>query len=142
MEADACTYYESMDSDENEIIVGAIPSETLKQFKRRTSNTLFFIRTIKDKLIGMACLSNIKKNIKCLHTVFVKTNYRRNGIGEAIVRKVLHEAKKMKYDVKLKVNPLNDVAIHLYKKIGFKICKCQNIEMQIDYTQNTNKKIK
>lgn len=64
MEADACTYYESMDSDENEIIVGAIPSETFKQFKRRTSNTLFFIRTIKNKLIGMACLSNIKKKYK------------------------------------------------------------------------------
>ena len=136
MEADAFAYYESIDSDENEYIIGAIPSETFKQFKRRTVNTLFLMKIKKtkqhkSKLVGMACLSKHSKTEKILHTVFVKNAYRRKGIGEAIVKKAISIAKKMKCSVKLGVNPLNTNAINLYTKLGFKICKSQSIHMKL-----------
>lgn len=133
MEADAYACYESMDSDESAVVVGTIPTETLKQFKRRTANTLFLMKVMRAKsnakLVGMACLSKKKKDVKLLHTVYVKPAFRSLGIGEAIIRKALYEAKKMKCSVSLSVNPLNSKAKCLYEKVGFKVCKGQMIEM-------------
>ena len=77
MEADAYACYDSIDSDDDRILIGIIPTETVKQFKRRTANILFLmkIKKIKGerKLLGMACMSKCKKDVKYLHTVFVKT---------------------------------------------------------------------
>lgn len=141
MEADAYAYYESIDSDEDEFIIGAIPSETFKQFKRRTANTLFLMKITrtksKSRLLGMACLSKHDKDTRYLHTVFVRASCRRKGIGTAIVRRALLEAKKMKCSLRLGVNPLNSNAMRLYDELGFNVCKGQKLEMQ--YTIRTRK---
>jgi len=133
MEADACICYDSIDSDDGRILIGIIPTETVKQFKRRIANTLFLMKTKKikgeRKLLGMACISKHDKDTKYLHTVFVKANYRKQGIGTAIVKRALQEAKKMKCSLSLGVNPLNYTAIKLYEDLGFKICKGQKLEM-------------
>lgn len=133
MEADAYTCYDSIDSDDDRILIGIIPTETIKQFKRRIANTLILMKTKKikgeRKLLGMACMSKHDKNTKYLHTVFVKANCRKQGIGTAIVKRALQEAKKMKCSLSLGVNPLNYAAIKLYEDLGFKICKGQKLEM-------------
>lgn len=133
METDAYACYESIDADDGTILIGAIPTETVKQFKRRTANILFLmkIKKIKGerKLLGMACMSKHDKRTKYLHTVFVKANYRKQGIGTAIVKRALLEAKKMKCSLSLGVNPLNYNAMKLYEDLGFKICKGQKLEM-------------
>lgn len=133
MEADAYAYYDSIDSDDDRILIGIIPTETVKQFKRRTANILFLmkIRKIKGerKLLGMACMSKCKKDVKYLHNVFVKSEYRKQGIGTAIVKRALLEAKKMKCSLSLGVNPLNYNAMKLYEDLGFKVCKGQKLEM-------------
>ena len=133
METDAYACYESIDADDGAIIIGAIPTETIKQFKRRTANILFLmkIKTIKGerKLLGMACMSKCKKDVKYLHTVFVKSAYRKQGIGTAIVKRALLEAKKMKCSLSLGVNPLNYNAMKLYEDLGFRVCKGQKLEM-------------
>ncbi len=133
MEADAYACYDSIDSDDDRILIGIIPTETIKQFKRRIANTLILMKTKKikgeRKLLGMACMSKHDKNTKYLHTVFVKANCRKQGIGTAIVKRALQEAKKMKCSLSLGVNPLNYTAIKLYEDLGFKICKGQKLEM-------------
>lgn len=134
MEADAYACYDSIDSDDDRILIGIIPTETIKQFKRRTANILFLMKTKKTKgerkLLGMACMSKHDKSTKYLHTVFVKANYRKQGIGTAIIKRALQEAKKMKCSLSLGVNPLNYTAIKLYEDLGFKICKGQKLEMR------------
>lgn len=133
MEADAYACYDSIDSDDDRILIGIIPTETVKQFKRRTANILFLmkIKKIKGerKLLGMACMSKHDKDTKYLHTVFVKSAYRKQGIGTAIVKRALLEAKKMKCSLSLGVNPLNYNAMKLYEDLGFKVCKGQKLEM-------------
>lgn len=133
MEADAYACYESIDSGEDNIVICAIPTESLKQFKKRTANVIFLMKTktIKSnvKLVGMACLSRSKKDMLHLHTVFVKSNWRRKGIGNALIKRALREAKKMKCAINLSVNPLNYDAMRLYESLGFKIGKGQKLEM-------------
>lgn len=133
METDAYAYYDSIDADDSAVFIGAIPAETVKQFKRRTANILFLmkIKKIKGerKLLGMACMSKCKKDVKYLHTVFVKSEYRKQGIGTAIVKRALLEAKKLKCSLSLGVNPLNYDAMKLYEDLGFKVCKGQKLEM-------------
>ena len=134
MEADAYAFYSSIDSDEDEFVIGSIPSETFKQFKRRIANILVLmkIKTVKGKrkLLGMACMSKHCKNIRYLHTVFVKASCRKQGIGSSIMRRALQEAKKLKSSLLLGVNPLNYNAIRLYEDFGFKVCKGQKLQME------------
>lgn len=132
LECDALAYYESLDSDKKEFIIGAIPAETLKQFKRRMANTLFLMRIEKQNIVGMACLSKKgRKNNRYLHTVYVRPSYRDKGIGKALVNTAMSIAKKEKSSLSLNVNPLNKVAMHLYKSCGFSICKRQSLTMEL-----------
>lgn len=144
MEADACAYYDSIDdNEEDKVIISVIPTETLKQFKRRTANVMFLMKTktIKGKctLLGMACISKRSKDIKYLHCVFVKSNWRKQGIGTAIIKRALLEAKKMKCSLSLNVNPLNYNAMKLYENLGFNVCKGQKLEMQKAFTTKIRK---
>ena len=133
MEADAYATYDMINEDDDKVFIGVIPTETLKHFKKRMAKVLFLmkIKTIKSKrtLLGMACLSNYKKDVKYLHTVFVRRMWRKRGIGTELVRRALREAKKMKCSLSLGVNPLNHEAMKLYEDLGFTICKGQKLEM-------------
>lgn len=146
MEADACAQYASLDAKPNEIIIGAIPSETLRQFKKRTANTLFLMKTKKTKsrktmLIGMACISKRgRASSMYLHTVFVKALYRRKGIGTALVKKALSTARHSSYSLFLTVNPLNSSAVHLYESLGFSICKEQSLHMEFNANRKSAKR--
>ena len=145
LEVDACAFYASLDSDPDskDILIGIIPTESLKHFKRRVANILFLTKTKKAKsgkttVIAMACIS--KKGGKAdrfLHTVYVKPLHRRMGIGTAILKKALSIAKKDKLHLSLGVNPLNKIAMHLYESLGFNICKNQSITMDFDASHKT-----
>ena len=144
MEADACAFYDSLDSNSNpnEILIGIIPTETLKHFKRRVSNTLFLMKIKKTKskrkLLGMACISKKgKTNDRYFHTVYVKPLYRNKGIGTSLVKKAISIAKKNHQHLFLGVNPLNKIAMHLYDSLGFNICKNQSITMDFDASHKT-----
>lgn len=133
LEADAFAYYENLNSDKNNgFIVGAIPTETLNHFKRRVANILFFLKTknIKHKntVLGMAWL---RLKDYCFHNVYVKPLHRNEGIGKAIVKKAILFARKNKRKMRLSVNPLNDIALHLYKSFGFEFSKNQTVYMVI-----------
>ena len=143
MESDAYAFYESLNCDGNEFIVGAIPTETLSHFKRRVSKTLFFIKTkyVKHKktVVGMAWLS---MKDYCFHNVYVKRLHRGKGIGKSLVKKAISFAKANKHKIYLNVNPLNEVAMDLYRNLGFKIARQQTIQMEIDLKHLQKAKIK
>ena len=145
MEADACAFYDSLDSNSNpnEILIGIIPTETFKHFKRRVSNTVFLMKTINTKsrkkmLVAMACISKKgKTNDGYFHTVYVKPLHRNKGIGTSLVKKAISIAKKNHQHLFLGVNPLNKIAMHLYDSLGFNICKNQSITMDFDASHKT-----
>ena len=134
MECDACACYESYDSDKKEFIIGAIPAETLGEFKKRHAKTLF-LTVIEDKrLVAMAGISKIgrgKNAYLALHTLYVKPFQRDKGIGTKILQKAIEIAKSQKMRLMLKVNPLNARAWKLYERLGFTPSKGQNIMMEI-----------
>ena len=143
LEADAYAFYDRLDSelDNKEILIGIIPTESMKHFKRRVANTLFLMKTKKAKsgktiVIAMACISKRGgKANRYLHTVYVKPLHRRMGIGTAIVKKAMSTAKKDKLHLSLGVNPLNKIAMHLYESLGFKISKGQSLTMEFNSTK-------
>ena len=138
MEADAYAYYDNLNSDANAILIGIIPTETLNHFKKRMANTLFLMKTKKEKsnrkLIAMACISKKDKSndSRCFHTLYVKPLHRKKGIGTALVKRAISLAKKSGYSLSLGVNPLNKDAMHLYDSLGFIICKDQSLVMKFD----------
>lgn len=143
LEADACVFYDSLDSepDSKDILIGVIPTESMKHFKRRVASTLFLMKTKKTKsgkttVIAMTCISKKGgKANRCLHTVYVKPLHRRMGIGTAIIKKAVSIAKKDKLHLSLGVNPLNKIAMHLYESLGFKISKGQSLTMEFNPTK-------
>lgn len=137
MEADAYACYENINNapaNRHEIIVGIIPTETLKHFKRRMSKTLFLMKTKKSRgktmLVAMACVSKMSKKCLCFHTLYVKYAYRRKGIGSALLKKAMGYAKANRMSIVLSVNPLNTDAIRLYKNLGFRPQKDQSVHME------------
>ena len=135
MNADAYACYDMLDSNEDEHVICAIPTTTVKQFRRKSSSVLFFLAVKRDKgktrLVGMAGLSKESKSTLQLHDVYVKPLFRNRGIGHKLVKTAMKEAKKQKRCLSLKVNPLNDAALKLYEDFGFKICKEQSIKMML-----------
>lgn len=136
MEADAYAFYDSLNENRpNEVIIGAIPTETVKQFKRRHAKTLFLMKMKKTKgktmLIGMACIQTHRSYL-VLHTVYVKQYARKRGVGTALLKRAISIAKRKNMLMTLRANPLNEIAIRLYKKLGFKISNNQNINMEFD----------
>ena len=135
MECDACACYDSYDSDKGEYVIGAIPSETLSEFKKRHAKTLFL--TMHDdskKLIAMAGISHIGRGKQAyleLHTLYVKPFWRNCKFGTSLLQKAMKIAKAKHMVLKLKVNPLNRRAWKLYEKLGFVPSRCQNITMEM-----------
>lgn len=133
LEADAYACFDSLDAEDGECIIGAIPTETIKHFKRRMSSTLVLMKRTRRKLrpsiVGIAFLSKRKKGLMHLHTVYVKPSFRKQGIGAALVKKALKAAEEAGCSIVLDVNPLNGIAMSLYKRMGFNVCKGQTIKM-------------
>jgi len=55
----------------------------------------------------------------CVHKVFVKKEYREQGIGSKLFNALLEEIDKLKVTTFLTVDPDNQTAIALYKKWGY-----------------------
>lgn len=117
-------------------IIACIPTETVKQFRRRTKSSVFLLKTKKSKmstvLMGCAILSRrgCKKGTIYLHDLYVRPKYRRKGVATGIVLTGGLEARKLGLKLRLGVNPKNDWAMALYAKLGMKPCTGQKIDME------------
>lgn len=97
---------------------------TLEQWKERPSNpkSYIFIAKDDDSLIGMvAFLLKDEDTVAHVWGMFVKKEYRGQGIGKKLMQQFIEKAKSITTITKitLDVNPEQQSAIILYKVMGF-----------------------
>lgn len=94
-------------------------------WKRRIKNTLFAMDD--NKPVGMITYvfnDKIKtRHIANIFGVYVKKEYRKQGIGKKLIERALSNIKKNKEIIKINlcVNPKQKTALNLYKKYRFKV---------------------
>ena len=71
---------------------------------------------INDKIIGGVCIKELE-NAKLLDEIYFEIEFRNNGIGTDIIRKIIENNK----NVYLWVYKKNKKAVLLYKRLGFTI---------------------
>lgn len=78
----------------------------------------------KKKVIGMVAYHRHSKSRCEMKRLYVKPKYRENKLGKKLVLEILGHAKKAGYKEMVldTIIPLQ-VAIHLYKKVGFVECE-------------------
>jgi ribosomal protein S18 acetylase RimI-like enzyme len=95
-----------------------------EEWKRRMKNSLFAVSN--DTLVGMiACVFEPKmktRHITSIFGVFVKREYRGQGVGKKLLESALSAIERNGNikKIKLTVNPEQEAAVNLYKKYGFK----------------------
>lgn len=96
---------------------------------KKQSNYLFFIAKCNGKVAGLAnCFigfSTFKgKQLINIHDFAVDPQFRRMGIGEAMMNKIVDYCNENSMcKITLEVLHVNEVAQKLYKKIGFDECE-------------------
>ncbi|HEX2697059.1 MAG TPA: GNAT family N-acetyltransferase [Anaerolineales bacterium] len=97
--------------------------DNLTALVRSESSTLFVARAEDDSIIGAACLTvyRVLTGIRAIiEDVIVDESARRQGVGEALVRRCLDLAReKGAAGVSLTSNPKREAANHMYVRMGF-----------------------
>ena len=101
-------------------------SKILKKDLKK-SDTIIFIATEKDKIVGFINISfskknaNIKSKLGEIDDFFILEEHRKKGIGEMLLKKALSlfKLKKVK-SISLNVSANNLPALNFYEKFGFK----------------------
>lgn len=79
------------------------------------------VHKIEKKVIGYVIFWHIKEAVQ-ISNIAIHPDFRRKGIGEAIIRQVLAQVKSEgAKSISLEVRPSNFAALNLYKKLGFEI---------------------
>ena len=100
-------------------------SELLKE--NLNSNTDMMIAAfVNNELAGNVGIICVRKHIKLKHRavfgISIKQKYWNNGIGNALLREVIEQARQMGYEqIELGVFSDNEKAKELYKKYGFEV---------------------
>jgi ribosomal protein S18 acetylase RimI-like enzyme len=96
----------------------------------------FLVARTDDSLIGWVLVDRsvdwfTHKEIGWISDVYVKQEFRKNGVAKALIEQSLAEFKYLGYDdVRLNVFTFNEKAIRLYEKLGFKeVSKLMRIEI-------------
>jgi ribosomal protein S18 acetylase RimI-like enzyme len=111
--------------------------EMISSYKNSLENGAYFlVARTPDSLIGWLLVDRsedwfTQKEIGWISDVYVKKDYRQNGVAKSLIEQSLVEFKHLGYDdVRLNVFSFNEKAIHLYEKLGFKdISKFMKIEI-------------
>lgn len=90
----------------DEYVINSV-NETLKDY---------FNIIVDDKVIGSVIIINLRRG-KLLDEIYLEKEFRNNGVGTDIIRKIIENNKS----VYLWVYKENSKAVSLYKRLGFKI---------------------
>lgn len=103
------------------------PLESSKQFvlDNIKQNMPHYVALVDDEIVGWCDISSLDRPV-FKHAgslgIGVVTGYRGCGLGSALLKKALEHAKRIGLTrIELTVREHNDVAINLYKKLGFEI---------------------
>lgn len=92
---------------------------TLKDWIQNPKDDLILVAKEGNKTVGMILVYLLRDWALC-SDVFVVPQYRRKGIGKALIKKALEHFKSKGIDGLHLVTHLNNSAINFYKKLGFK----------------------
>ena len=113
-----------------------ILQKDVKEIERKKRIIVVAEDKVSGKIIGICNISlgKFRENHIANIAISVEKNFRGKGIGKALMEKALENAKSLKPKPKifmLGVIPTNNIAIKLYKKLGFK--KVAMIPNKIQY---------
>ncbi|MFN6516001.1 MAG: GNAT family N-acetyltransferase [Nostoc sp. CreGUA01] len=84
-----------------------------------------------SQIAGCACLRKINQDICEIKRMYVKPEFRRKGIGRALLQTIINEANDIGYSkIRLDTAPYAKEAHRLYRAFGF-----QNIEPYLEKTE-------
>ena len=95
-------------------------NENILKSELENKNSYYIVAKANNDIVGFG---GLWKSIDDIHitNIVTKKNLRNNGIGNAILKELINQAKILGYNIiTLEVNETNLPAISLYKKFGFK----------------------
>lgn len=109
---------------------------SLLEFEKRLLKNKIFGAFLNDQLVGSAGLYKLD-HIKTKHKgilwgMYIKPEYRRRGIADALLVEVINGARDLVIQLQLTCATNNPVAIRLYQKHGFKIYGTEPSSLKID----------
>lgn len=109
---------------------------SLLEFEKRLLKNNIFGAFLNDQLVGCAGLYKLD-HIKTKHKgvlwgMYIKPDYRRRGIADALLIEVINHARSLVSQLQLTCATNNPVAIKLYQKHGFKIYGTEPNSLKID----------
>lgn len=96
------------------------PETILKDFVDK-KDVYFFVATSNDDIIGFI-IANLNRSLSkvLIENIFVKPNFRGQGIGTSLIKKIITTARNDHYEFITVLTPPNDTpAIKAYEKAGF-----------------------
>ncbi len=115
-------------TDFDEFWSSSVLAEELK-----SENSTYLVAKLDDKIVGFAGIK-VMLNQADIMNIVVKKDFRNQGIGTLLLKRLLDLAKENKIsDITLEVMEENYSAIHLYKKFGF-----EQIAVRKNYYQDKN----
>jgi ribosomal protein S18 acetylase RimI-like enzyme len=80
----------------------------------------FIIAKDNDNVVGCVAIKKLDNKICEMKRLFVKDEYKKNGIGKKLVEKIIEESKIKKYE-RMRLDTLStmEAALNLYRKNGF-----------------------
>jgi ribosomal protein S18 acetylase RimI-like enzyme len=88
-----------------------------------SSRGLFYLVELNGIMIGMGALDQIREKTGAIKRMYIRPEYRRKGIGKALVVQLLQKAKEIGYhSVYLDVAISSTAARQLYRSLGFVEC--------------------
>lgn len=95
--------------------------DILKQDLVLNDFSVYFVSEIQNEIVGFISIMNISGEIH-INNIVVKKDYRGFGIGEKLLKYgIEYFSEEALLGYTLEVREDNEVAINLYKKLGFKI---------------------
>lgn len=83
----------------------------------------YFLIARDSREIAGSLIAERYRDTYVIRLVEVRGDYRGFGVGTRLMKHILDHLKPKKLPIVLYVDPKNSVAVHLYKKLGFKLVK-------------------
>ena len=121
--------YKKLDKKQVQELITSCLIETykkspIKKFENFEDYSVFYVVEDKGKIIGCVGLEDEGENIGKLRRLYIHKNYRKNGLGTKLLKKIESFALKNKFNkIILSTNKKLDGTIKFYQKHGFNIYK-------------------
>ena len=85
-----------------------------------SSDGIFYLIQVKDKIIGMGALRKLKVGIGEIKRMYVKPEYQGKGLGKKMLQLLLSKGKEFGFSaIYLETGAFMSTAQHLYRSMGF-----------------------